>query len=67
MQRIWPFLANFLFVRFKNLDKVRSCLEDAGIVIRTYANDPALRDCARITIASVADNNRLIYAMRSLG
>ena len=67
VQRIWPSLANFLFVRFKNLDKVRSCLEDAGIVIRTYANDPALRNCARITIASVADNNRLIHAMRSLG
>jgi len=66
VQRVWPSLANFLFVRFRNLDKVRSCLEDAGIVIRTFANDPALSDCARITIASVADNDRLIQAMRSL-
>ncbi len=67
VRRVWPSLANFLFVRFRNLDEVSSCLQDAGIAIRTFANDPALRDCARITIASVADNDRLIRAMRRIG
>jgi histidinol-phosphate aminotransferase len=67
VQRIWPSLANFLLVRFGNLREVRSCLKDAGIAIRTYDNDAALKDCARITIASAIDNDRLLRALRSLG
>jgi histidinol-phosphate aminotransferase len=66
VRRIWPSLANFLLVRFRNLHEVRSCLKDAGIAIRTYDNDAALKDCARITIAAIADNNRLIHSIRSL-
>ena len=66
VRQIWPSQGNFLFVRFKNPDRVRSALETAGIVIRTFANDPALREYARITIASAADNNRLIHAIGSL-
>jgi histidinol-phosphate aminotransferase len=66
VQRIWPSQANFLFVRFRDLAEVRRCLADAGIAIRTYDNDAALKDCARITIAAIADNNRLIHAIRSL-
>jgi len=53
-------------VRFRDLAEVGNCLKDAGIAIRTYDNDAALKDCARITIAAIADNNRLIHAIRSL-
>ena len=66
VQRIWPSQANFLLVRFRHLAEVGRCLADAGIAIRTYDNDAALKDCARITIAAIADNNRLIHAIRSL-
>jgi len=66
VERIWPSLANFLLVRFRDLAEVGNCLKDAGIAIRTYDNDAALKDCARITIAAIADNNRLIHAIRSL-
>ena len=66
VERIWPSQTNFLFVRFRDLAEVGRCLADAGIAIRTYDNNAALKDCARITIAAIADNNRLIHAIRSL-
>lgn len=67
VRRVWPSQANFLLVRFRNLPEVTSCLEDASIAIRTYADEPGLRNCARITIASATDNDRLLQALRSLG
>jgi len=66
VRRVWPSQANFLLVRFRNLLEVTSCLENAGIAIRTYADEPELRNCARITIASTTDNDRLLRALRSL-
>ncbi len=66
VERIWPSQANFLLVRFRDLAEVGRCLADAGIAIRIYDNDAALKDCARITIAGIADNNRLIHAIRCL-
>jgi histidinol-phosphate aminotransferase len=66
VQHIWPSKTNFLLVRFGNLQGVGRCLEKAGIAIRTFAADAALADCARITVSSKADNDRLIVAIRGL-
>lgn len=65
VQRIWPSKANFLLVRFTNLQRIGRCFENAGIAIRSFAGDATLKDCARITVASKADNDRLINAVRS--
>jgi histidinol-phosphate aminotransferase len=64
--QVWPSKANFLFARFRDLAEVVSCLAAAGITIRVYADDSELRNCARITLASAADNDRLLRALRSL-
>ena len=66
VERIWPSKANFLLARFNDLAGVIRCLDKAGITIRTYADDSALRNCARITLASASDNDRLLQALRSL-
>jgi histidinol-phosphate aminotransferase len=66
-QHIWPSEANFLLVRFRDLPAVERRLAKAGIAIRTYGDDASLRDCARITVASASDNDRLVQAIRSLG
>jgi histidinol-phosphate aminotransferase len=66
VQFIWPSKANFLLIRFENLQRVGRCLEKAGIAIRTFAADATLDNCARITVASKTDNDRLIAAIRSL-
>jgi len=66
IERVWPSQANFLFARFRDLAEVQRCLADAGITIRTFGDDPELRNCARITIATATDNDRLLRAIRSL-
>jgi histidinol-phosphate aminotransferase len=66
IERVWPSKANFLFARFRDLAVVKRCLTDAGITIRTYADDSELRNCARITLASGTDNDRLLRALRSI-
>jgi histidinol-phosphate aminotransferase len=66
IERVWPSQANFLFARFRDLAKVKRCLADAGITIRIYADNSELHNCARITIASATDNDRLLRALRSL-
>lgn len=66
VERVWPSQANFLLVRFRKLHEVRNCLEDSNIIIRVFDNDPLLKDCARITVALAADNNRLIKALMSV-
>lgn len=66
VDQIWPSHANFLFVRFACLDAVARRLEEACIVVRTYGNDSAMKDCARITISLEQDNKQLIDAIRSL-
>ena len=66
VERVWPSKANFLLVRFRDLAEVVSCLAAASITIRVYADDSNLRNCARITLASATDNDRLLRALRSL-
>jgi histidinol-phosphate aminotransferase len=66
IERVWPSKANFLFARFRDLAAVKRCLTDADITIRTYADNSELRNCARITLASVTDNDRLLRALRSI-
>ncbi len=64
--RVWPSEANFLLVRFRDLAAVERQLEKARIAIRSYAGDASLRDCARITIASAQDNDRLLQTIGEL-
>lgn len=66
VQHVWPSQANFLLVRFRDLQAVEQCLDRPRIAIRTYAGNPVLRDCARITVSSARDNERLVQALRSL-
>ncbi len=66
VEYVWPSKANFLLVRFRDLQAVERCLDKRRIAIRTYTDDPVLRDCARITVSSARDNERLVQALRSL-
>jgi histidinol-phosphate aminotransferase len=66
VERVWPSKANFLFARFNDLPGVVRCLDEAGIIIRTYADDSVLQNCARITLSSASDNDRLLQALRTL-
>ena len=66
VQKVWPSEANFLLVRFNGLQRVAETLETFGIAIRTFGDNEVLRDCARITISSVPENNVLVDALRGI-
>ena len=64
--QIFPSQANFLLVRFQSLDEVQRCLDEVGIAIRLFGDDPLLLNCARITVSLKYENDELIKAIRSL-
>ncbi|MDX1480451.1 MAG: histidinol-phosphate transaminase [Woeseiaceae bacterium] len=63
---VWPSDANFLFVRFRDVDVVRERLRTARILIREFASLPQFTGCARITIGTREENDRLIAALSGL-
>ena len=64
--KIWPSYANFLFVRFHDVDAVRARLRDNRILIREFANLAAYEGCARITVGTPAENDLLIESLRGV-
>lgn len=61
--KVWPSRGNFLLVRFRAVAPVSDWLQQEKILIREYRRDPALANCARITIGSREDNDRLLAAL----
>ena len=61
--RVWPSEANFLFVRFANIDASRERLRESRILIREFASLPEFAGCARITIGTPDENDRLLEAL----
>lgn len=61
--RVWPSSANFLFLRFRDIERVRDALRAHRILIREFASLPEFAGCARITIGTPVENDRLIAAL----
>ena len=59
--------ANFVLARFPErvISPLKSGLEQRGLVIKFF-NEPAFKSCARITLGTEAQNNRLLEAFREL-
>lgn len=66
VERIWPSQANFLFVRFADIDAVRGALREKRILIREFASLPDFAGCARITIGTPAENDALLDALEGI-
>lgn len=66
VDHVWPSDSNFLLVRFADLTAVRNRLKVARILIRDFSDEGELRNCARITIGSVAENDRLLAALAAV-
>ena len=67
IERVWPSQANFLFVRFANIDESRERLREDKILIREFASLPDFAGCARITIGTPEENDRLLVALSITG
>lgn len=66
IQKVWPSEANFLFVRFANVDAARAALKAHRILIREFASLPDFAGCARITVGTAAENDSLLQVLQGL-
>jgi histidinol-phosphate aminotransferase len=55
--------ANFVLVRLADRDAFVDAARAHGVLVRTFAGEPALADCVRITIGRPEDNDRLLAAV----
>lgn len=65
VERVWPSSANFLFVRFRNIEATRARLQSRRILIREFASLPDFKGCARITVGTASENSSLIAALNA--
>lgn len=63
VRAVVPSQANFLAVRFADIEDARRRLRDARIMVRDFPDDDALGDALRITIGMAAENDRVLAAL----
>ena len=66
VERIWPSDANFLLVRFHDVDVVKQETADAGVLLRHFGNEAGLSGCIRITVGSADENEKLINVLSKI-
>ena len=59
----WPSQANFILVRFNNLQEILKHLLQRKILVRDIGKNLGLKNCARITIGSKEENDSLLNAL----
>ncbi len=66
--RVYDSEANFILVRFPSaaVAAVRAALRDRGFIVKFFADEPAFRDCARISLGTAEENARLIEAFQDI-
>ncbi len=60
IQEVFPSDANFLLVRTSNADGIYQYLCANGIVVRNRSREAHCEQCLRITVGTVAENDRLL-------
>lgn len=58
--------ANFLLIKFKDVEKIKTELFNKGIIVRDRSNQPKLKNCIRISVGTKAENDFLIQTIKSL-
>ncbi len=61
--RVYPSQGNFLLVRFHDAEDAFRRLLAAGIVVRDQRGAPGLGDALRISIGTLAENDRVLVAL----
>ena len=61
--RVYPSDANFVLVETRDAARFMETARKAGILVRTFAAEPALAGCVRITVGRPQDNDRLLQAI----
>lgn len=63
VRHIWHSDSNFLLVQFDDLAAVHQRVSKARILIREFAGDRMLENCARITVGNPEENDLLLAAL----
>ena len=63
IREVFPSDANFLLVRTTDADGIYRHLCDQGIVVRNRSREPQCAQCLRITVGTVAENDRLLAVL----
>lgn len=58
---------NFILVKFKNAPEVYKLLLNNGIIVRDRSKTKGCEGCLRITIGKIAENDKLISIISSIG
>jgi histidinol-phosphate aminotransferase len=61
--RVWPSDANFLLIDCANPDDILAKVRGAGLIIRDV-RQPALPNSLRISVGTVAENNRVMESLK---
>lgn len=64
---VWDSAANFLLVRFRSYPQVRAALVKHRVLIREFGNNASLQNCARITVGTRTESDRLMRALDDAG
>ncbi len=67
IDKVWPSYGNFLLFRLADQASVLDFLKSERILILGYGEQPGLKDCARLTVGSRAENDALINALKEYG
>lgn len=62
-KQVWPSEANFILVEFTDLVKVMAQCRGQGVILREFSGNPSLKNCARITVGTPQENERLIQIL----
>jgi histidinol-phosphate aminotransferase len=63
VRKVYPSDANFVLVETRDAARFTETARKAGILVRTFAGEPALANCVRITVGRPQDNDRLLQAV----
>ena len=64
VRQVWPSEANFLLVEFAAAGAALEAARRARLLVRDVRSQPGLGKALRITVGSVAQNDRLLQALR---
>ena len=64
--KVYPSSANFLLVKFKHPKEIFLALRNAGVIVRDRTSTPRCEDCLRITIGTIAENDRLLSLLKNM-
>ena len=57
IDKVWPSDSNFFLIKTNKLNKLISAAKKTGVLIRSFENQPMLKNCARISVNTPENND----------